>query len=411
MNIGIVTTWHERGAAYVSRQYREVLEPKHRVFIYARGGLYAKGDRKYNDKQVTWGKMSPIPVTSAIDLKDFKNWISANKLDTVFFNEQIWWAPVLLCQEMGVKTGSYIDYYTKETVPLFDNFDFLICNTRRHFSAFPDHPQPYYIPWGTDVDLFQPATKELVHGPGVTFFHSSGFSPERKGTDLLIRAFDRLTGNGRLIVHAQDNMPKKIPGHENLISRLTGQGKMIYHQGTVEAPGLYHLGDVYVYPSRLDGIGLTIAEALACGLPVITTDNGPMNEFVNEDVGALVKVDRFFPRSDNYFWDKCEVDLDDLTRCMQRFVDQPEKIPGFKERARKHAVDHLNWTSHAPELLSIFEGATHTDQAIKSEAARKAREYERLHASGRMKLYHNYPWVFKTVYPVIRKYKRMWKKR
>jgi len=42
---------------------------------------------------------------------------------------------------------------------------------------------------------------------------------------------------------------------------------------------------------------LCAPEALACGLPVITTDNAPMNEFVQDGVnGKLVKVKRFQKR-------------------------------------------------------------------------------------------------------------------
>ena len=33
MKVGIVTTWFERGAAYVSRQYAQLLEADHEVFI------------------------------------------------------------------------------------------------------------------------------------------------------------------------------------------------------------------------------------------------------------------------------------------------------------------------------------------------------------------------------------------
>jgi len=36
--VGIVTTWFERGAAYVSRAYREALQERFDVVIYARGG-------------------------------------------------------------------------------------------------------------------------------------------------------------------------------------------------------------------------------------------------------------------------------------------------------------------------------------------------------------------------------------
>lgn len=58
MNIGIVTTWFERGAAYVSRQFEQVLEKDgHNVFILARGGeKYAKGDPKWDLDNVHWGK-------------------------------------------------------------------------------------------------------------------------------------------------------------------------------------------------------------------------------------------------------------------------------------------------------------------------------------------------------------------
>lgn len=38
MRIGIVTTWFERGAAMVSKAYRDVLAQRHDVLIYARGG-------------------------------------------------------------------------------------------------------------------------------------------------------------------------------------------------------------------------------------------------------------------------------------------------------------------------------------------------------------------------------------
>lgn len=56
MKIGIVTTWFERGAAYVSRQYMQSLENEgHEVHIFARGGEYYGSNLDiWDSSKVTW---------------------------------------------------------------------------------------------------------------------------------------------------------------------------------------------------------------------------------------------------------------------------------------------------------------------------------------------------------------------
>jgi len=147
MNVGIVTTWFERGAAYVSRAYMESLSARHNVFIYARSGnFYAKGDPIWDKDYVTWGKKVPGRILTYIDWKDFKKWAVTNRLDAIIFNEQQSWEVIFrTIEELNVTIGTYVDYYKKESVPLFRAYDFLICNTKRHHSVFKDHPNAFYI--------------------------------------------------------------------------------------------------------------------------------------------------------------------------------------------------------------------------------------------------------------------------
>jgi len=354
MNIGIVTTWFERGAAYVSRQYCLALERDHNVFIYARGDKFGVSNSEWDKENVTWGKKSILPVSGAMNLTEFKKWLKDKSIDIVFFNEQRWWEPILLCKKLGIKTGAYIDYYTEETIPLFAIYDFLICNTKRHFSVFEWHPQVYYVPWGTDIDLYQPKTYNLVTKGQVTFFHSCGFSPDRKGTDLVIKAFSKLNSKSKLLIHSQVDIRRKFPDIKILIDNLEQKGILEIITETIPAPGIYSLGDVYVYPSRLDGLGLTTAEALASGLPIIVSDNGPMNEFVSSESGMKVRIEKLYTRWDSYYWPKCDVDVDELMRVMQFYNDHCNDFEKLKFGARNYAVKNLDWKKNSASIPSIF---------------------------------------------------------
>lgn len=391
MNIGIVTTWFERGAAYVSKSYLKLLkEIGFNVFIYARGGeKYANNDPVWDIPAVTWGRIPSKRVPMAINKNDFVTWINSNKIDAIIFNEQQSWEPVIWCDQLNVIAGAYVDYYTEETIPLFQNYDFLLCNTHRHFETFSWHAQTFYIPWGTDIQLFHPVNFNLVNNNEVTFFHSCGMSPYRKGTDLVISAFSKIKNDAKLILHSQQPIIQLIPEIENLVNDLVSKQKLICYEGSVSAPGLYHLGDVYVYPSRLDGIGLTVAEALASGLPTIISDNKPMNEFFDPASSQKVKVERLFSREDGYYWPQCLVNENALIDAMNFYVKNKKLVPTLKKAARQYAVKDLNWNDRGNQLREIFNTIKKIDAVSKRKAKMAAIHYENKRSNELVELIKN----------------------
>lgn len=372
MHIGIVTTWFERGAAIVSRAYMDVLSAEHDVHIYARGGeRFARDSTKWNLPNVTWGRRLRGHLNTRVDSGHLQRWLKGNHIDIVLFNEQHSWDIILdLRRSCDVLLGAYIDYYTPRTVPFFNLYDFLLCNTRRHFHVFRDHPQTLYIPWGTDLNLFRPRAKE---NQGVVFFHSSGMSPDRKGTDVLIAVFRRIPGNCQLIIHLQPNRD-----HYAVLKRLAGDDPRIrLIEAEVGAPGLYHLGDVYVYPTLLEGIGLTIAEALASGLPVITTNEAPMNEFIIDGYnGKLVDIMRREPRWDGYYWPMARSSEEDLQKAMQFFMDRPESLPWFQAKARESAEILFNWKHNSRHLSPTLQRIKSLRGSLDPDLIRAVGEYE-----------------------------------
>ncbi|MPQ44480.1 glycosyltransferase [Clostridium tarantellae] len=346
MNIGFVSVWQERGASYVTKAYLDIfLKYNNNVYVYCRGNT--RYDVRWNQKYVTKGLMLN---GTKINWKHFEKWIKKNNLNIIFFNEQRELAVVkkLKMRFENIKIGSYIDYYKENTVKDFIIFDFLICNTKRHFSVFSWHPQCYYVPWGTDISLFKPTDYEK--SGKINFFHSAGLS-NRKGTNILYKAFIEggLYKKSNLIIHTQHPIEKSGISKEEAKKYNI---KII--EKTITAPGLYSNYDVYVYPTMLDGLGLTIYEALACGLPVITSNEPPMNEIINNNIGKLVDIKIKRCRYDAYYWPIVECDEKSLIEKMNYYIDNIEFSNDFKNNARKYAIENLNWEDRQTSIYSIF---------------------------------------------------------
>lgn len=396
MNIGIVTTWFERGAAYVSKQYMQLLQPENEIFIYARSGEKNQNNPEWNEGNVWWAKEPILAELTELDLKDFEEWTKKKSIDIVFFNEQWHWDVIGHCVKKGIITGAYIDYYTEATIPLFEAYDFLVCNTKRHFEAFKWHSKCYYVPWGTDTELFSPKPKP-ENSDKVIFFHSAGMNPYRKGTDLVIKAFNdhQILESAKLIVHTQVDLHSFFPELSSVITFLQDKGGMEVINTTVGAPGLYYLGDVYLYPSRLDGIGLTVAEALSCGLPIVVPDWPPMNEFYDDTCGRVVKIERIFARADGYYWPQSVIDLTDFQSNIKYFIENQNLLPAMKENARGYAEKALSWKNNKTELLKIFEEAKHSANNNKQINADDLFQYHEIRRGNFIKIYRKYPVAYK----------------
>lgn len=116
----------------------------------------------------------------------------------------------------------------------------------------------------------------------------------QKGFDLLIDAFSELVGMGiknwRLIILGEGEQRKVLERQIEVLG-LTGQVLM---PGNVGNPADYlYQADLFVMSSRYEGFPNALLEAMACGVPVISTDctSGPA-EIIQQNVnGVLVETE------------------------------------------------------------------------------------------------------------------------
>lgn len=332
MNIGFISSWLHRGASYVTINYMKMLK-EHNLYVFARGGEYF--DEKLSYENVSVYKARRLGGT-IIDGDELIKWIKKNNIEMIIVNEQDEVEAICEAKLMfpNIKIGAYIDYYTESTVQNYKAYDFLLCNTKRHYSVFKWHPQCFYLPWCVDTDLYKPTNTSRKE---ITFFHSMGMS-NRKGTNILIKTFVKynLGNKAKLIIHTQKDI-------SNLISdQAAKENNIQIIKKTVQPPGLYNLGDVYVYPTTLDGLGLTMYEALSSGLPVVTTDDAPMNEIIDENRGVLVKVQKFISRSDGYYWPLAFVSEESLVKALNFYIENSDLLCLHKKNAREYALTQLN---------------------------------------------------------------------
>lgn len=151
---------------------------------------------------------------------------------------------------------------------------------------------------GYDNNVFYPEKydkKEVLKSLGIDKEYKNvvsfvGKLTEIKGVDVLLKAAkiyedeDTLTliaGNGELF-DSLNNLAKEL-GLKNV--------KFLGNQNHQTLRSIYNIADVSTVPSRSEAFGLVAIEALACGVPVIGTNEGGIKDIITEDVGMLVEVD------------------------------------------------------------------------------------------------------------------------
>jgi len=111
-----------------------------------------------------------------------------------------------------------------------------------------------------------------------------------KGVDVLLKASKRYEDGNTLTLIAGGGVLLEAL-KEQVVELQLKDVVFLGNQTQRNLNKLYNIADVLAAPSRVEGFGLVAIEALACGTPVIATNQGGFPEFINEQVGALVEVE------------------------------------------------------------------------------------------------------------------------
>lgn len=167
---------------------------------------------------------------------------------------------------------------------------------------------------------------------------SVGTIQPRKNYQFLIRAFKKVAENfpHQLIISGgkgwlYDEMVAEIEAQD-----LRGRVKFIGFVDDADLPTLYSGTELFLFPSLYEGFGLPLLEAMACGVPVISSNSSSLPE-----VGAETAV--YLSPHDSQAWSETMIEL----------LNDPAKRERLSVKGLAH-VKMFSWRKTAVKLLQIY---------------------------------------------------------
>lgn len=332
---GIVSDWHNTGVPYQSRFLSDCLSQKHDVHVFAYN--------KYMKDDADWGYRKLV-FTKSVKPWKVIGWIRNEGLKVVFFPDRLEDPEVLdWCKVNGVATVMIINHETikKEEFENYRKNTVLMCPVRCTYDLLKKNglKKLRFIRWAVDDELFSPIDMRIK--PPIRFIHNAGYGGAqwRKNTLAVVEAFQAACRKNRNIVLILKSQKPIIEYPEKIRRIIADNGRIRVMEKDLSMPDLielYRSCHVSVLPSKWEGIGIPFIESLALGLPVITVDAPPMNEWVKDGYNGLVaRVGRWEQRKDRKLLVKgALVDVEDLSKKMLLLTD-PKLIEKFSRNAVK----------------------------------------------------------------------------
>lgn len=202
------------------------------------------------------------------------------------------------------------------------------------------------IPNGVDPDSFAPHPKNLAlrQQLGIPASAQVVISVGRlvgwKGLHTLIETLAELPQLHYLAVGKGEARPEL-----EALAQTLGVADRVYFAGEVahsQLPEYFNAADCFAQPSiGEEAFGISVAEAMSCGLPVLAADQGGLREVVDAPLTGLL-----LPPGTTPAW-----------VAALRELQAPERCQSMGSAARARVLAHYTWAGNARKLLAQLQQA------------------------------------------------------
>jgi len=300
MRVGLVSKWFNRGQPVVGRYLRSAVDSLgHRSFVLAKPRREKGPMGGALERTGVWDQPDVTAASSfETPLAEYVAWVEANQLDVILCDQNYQFEELAQLRARGVRViGRFVwEHFTEEHLdPAREAYDVVYsvtrCEQERYRGWGLETPR---VPWGIHPELLEVADRAeetrsgASRGELVRFVFPGGFLGHRKPAEPVIEAFSRANGDHlRLLVKAQVERTRL----EKILPMVEADPRI--ELKLADEPWHEHLAaiaanDVSISPSRWEGLGLPLYEAVAFGMPTIANDDPPMNEVVTDGANGLL---------------------------------------------------------------------------------------------------------------------------
>ena len=232
----------------------------------------------------------------------------------------------------------------------------VICNSAYVADAFARHfsGKSVVIPPGVDTSAFRPG------GPGrpgaVLFVARLDPGMEFKGLGTLLRATRAVVDAGVETTVEVVGSGQLLPSYEKQAADLGLGPERVRFSGHLAGQDLldaYHRSSVAVLPSGNESFGMFLAEAMACGLPVVASRTGGIPDVVaNGETGLLVT----------------HGDVGEVAGALRRIIEDPALTARLGAAGRRRAEADFAWGARARATNDVFERVLQWRPGIRTSA-------------------------------------------
>ena len=259
--------------------------------------------------------------------------------------------PMLINVHRVVSSGRWMRLLIKYIV---ENVDYLIFNssyTRDALLKIAEPKKYCVLPCTIDIDKFKPGERsklrrQLNFSNDTLIIFFVGYLIEKKGIIYLLEAMPHILAkikNVQLVLAGGGTNMENLKQH----AKDLNIEKSVAFLGWVKNDDLvnyYRDTDVFVLPSIIDSKGetetqgLVLAEAMACGIPVVGSNVGGIPDVIRPEVGFLAE-----PKNSKDLADKIVVILSDS-----------ETRKKMSQAAIHWAREHFSWQSVSQKYIEIY---------------------------------------------------------